>query len=75
MNELSSIDMRIKIEKETGFLCYEKQSTSQKVFFGTSDKLAEFKALAEPVVPTGTIAYCMDTGTQQMWSAFKKLWY
>ena len=34
-----------------------------------------FKAIVEDYIPTGTVAYCMDTATYEMWSAFKKQWY
>lgn len=63
------------IEKETGFVCYEDSSNNQITFFGTSDKLADFKALAADKFKTATIVYCLDTGDSQMYSKYKNAWY
>lgn len=66
--------LKEQIEEETGFVCYEVPS-QQQTWFGTSDKLSDFKKLAEPYLNTGTIVYTMDNGTYQMWSKNKKVWY
>lgn len=68
------IELKDKIEKETGFTCYDNPN-SQIVFFGTSRMLPKFKQIAEPAIPTGTMVYCIDTKDQQIWSAFEKAWF
>lgn len=67
--------VREKAEELTGFATPEPTNVAPQTWYGTSDKLAEFKAIVEDYIPTGTVAYCMDTGTYEMWSAFKKQWY
>ena len=59
----------------TGFVSYETQPGSQLVFYGTSDKLNEFKQMVGNVLPTGTAAYTMDDGETIMYSRFKEAWY
>lgn len=68
------IELKARIEKETGFTCYDNPN-AQMVFFGTSKMLSKFKELAEPYISTGTMAYCIDTKEQQIWSAFEKAWF
>ena len=67
--------LRRKIEEETGFATPEETGIAPQTWYGTSDMLAKFKEMAEPYIPTGTIAYCMDTDSYEKWSAFKKKWY
>lgn len=69
------LDLKAQIEKETGFVSYESSVNNQLTFYGTSDKLAEFKALAADKFATGTIAYCLDDGSSTMYSQFKNAWY
>lgn len=68
-------ELRIKVEEETGFATPESTEMAPQTWYGTSDKLAAFKALVEDYIPTGTIAYCIDTKTYEMWSSYKKTWY
>lgn len=74
--------LRKKIEEETGFVTFEPQfgsfapqTSEQMVWYGTSDKLADFKTLIADNVQTGTVAYCIDTKSYEMYSTFKKAWF
>lgn len=67
--------LKAKIENQTGFSCYVFQPGDHQTWYGTSDKLALFKELAEPYIQTGTAVYCIDTKTTITWSAFKQAWY
>ncbi len=67
--------LKNEVEKATGFACYETSPGSQLTFFGTSDKLSEFKELVSNKLPTGTIVYTMDDGESTMYSQFKNAWY
>ena len=64
-----------EVAQTTGFVCYETQPGNQLVFYGTSDKLSEFKTKVGNVLPTGTIAYTIDDGETTMYSRFKEAWY
>ena len=64
-----------EVARLTGFTCYETQPGSQLVFYGTSDKLNDFKELVGNILPTGTVAYTMDDGEQIMYSRFEEAWY
>ena len=68
-------ELRKKVEEETGFATPESTEIAPQTWYGTSDKLADFKALVEDYIPTGTIAYCIDSKTYEIWSAYKQLWY
>ena len=67
--------LKNQIEEETGFICYEVQPGDQTTFFGTSDKLNDFKEAVGNKFNTGSIAYCMDTGDKYMYSKYKDTWY
>ena len=64
-----------RVARETGFVCYETQPGNQLVFYGTSDKLAEFKSLVKNILPTGTTAFTMDDGETTFYSRYKEAWY
>lgn len=68
-------DSKDEIEEDTGFVCYESMPGDQLVFYGTSDKLDEFKTAIGTNAPTGSIAMAMDTGKKYMYSALKDAWY
>lgn len=67
--------LRKQVEKATGFATPESNEMAPQTWYGTSDKLAEFKEMIEDYLPTGTVVYCMDTKAYEMWSAFKGAWY
>ena len=64
-----------EIARATGFVCYETQPGNQLVFYGTSDKLAEFKTMVGNVLPTGSVAYTIDDGETAIYSRYKEAWY
>lgn len=64
-----------RVEKATGFTCFETQPDDQTVWYGTSDKFDDFKEMVGEEFPTGTIAYLMDTSKKNMYSKTKKQWY
>lgn len=64
-----------QVATQTGFVCYETQPGNQLVFYGTSDKLAEFKTLIGNTLPTGTAVYTMDDGETAFYSRYKEAWY
>lgn len=70
-------ELLVRIEKETGFSAFENAGmvSAQYMFYGTSDKYAEFKTLIGTKAPNGCIAYLMDTGESHMYSRFKNTWY
>lgn len=68
--------LKTRVEDETGFKCYEQQPGMQQVWYGTSHMFETFaNMLNDAVIPTGTIAYLMDTGVSKKWSMFTKTWY
>lgn len=69
------LKLKKRIEAETGFVCYEVQPGDQTIFYGTSDKLQEFKTLVADKFDTGTIVFTMDDCIKQMYSKYKNLWY
>lgn len=73
-NKLSDPNFRIEIEQKTGFVAYEKPG-AQTTWYGLSTKLDQFKLMVKDYIPTGTIAYCIDTKSYQMWSKFDTKWY
>ena len=75
MQNTELIELKAQIEKETGFKSYEDSANNQLTFYGTSDKLAAFKTLAADKLATGTVVYCMDDGSNAMYSAYKKQWF
>ena len=64
-----------RVEQQTGFVSYETQAGNQLIFYGTSDKLSEFKQMVGNILPTGTAAYTMDDGETVMYSRYKEEWY
>lgn len=68
-------ELKMNIEETTGFVCYEGMPGDQLVWYGTSDKLDEFKTSVNDILPTGTIAFTMDNVKKYIYSSFKKTWY
>lgn len=70
-------ELKSRIEKETGFAFYENSfmTGSQYIFYGTSDKLNDFKELVDGKIPSGTVCYCMDTREMYIYSLYKEEWY
>lgn len=76
------IELLREVEKQTGFhtfqsegMIFTPQTADQLVFYGTSDKLEDFKSMLQDYLPTGTMAYCIDNKTSTIWSDFKNRWY
>ena len=68
-------EFKKQLEEDTGFVCYEVQPGDQTVFYGTSDKLVDFREAVGDRFNTGTIVYCVDTGTTKIYSKYKDQWY
>jgi len=68
-------EFKKQLEEDTGFVCYEVQPGDQTVFYGTSDKLADFIEAVGDRFNTGTIVYCVDTGATKIYSKYKDQWY
>lgn len=69
------IKLQKEVEETTGFKCYEGQPGDQQIWYGTSDKLASFKLLVNKKLPTGSVAYLIDTKTKLFYSNYKNAWY
>lgn len=70
-------ELKLRIEQETGFGFYENSfmTGSQYIFYGTSDKLDDFRELVAGRIATGTVCYCMDTGSMYIYSKYTDTWY
>lgn len=74
--EMNKFDaLKIEVESDTGFKCYEGTPGSQVVWYGTSDQLEAFETLVNGKISTGTIAFTMDDGEKYMYSAKTEMWY
>ena len=74
--EMSTFDaLKLEVESDTGFRCYEGTPGSQVVWYGTSDQLDVFETMTTGKVNTGTIAFTMDDGGKYMYSAKTETWY
>ena len=68
-------ELRKKIEKETGFSCYEPTRAEQIVFYGVTENFENFSDMVKDYIPSGTVAYLMDTKTNKMWDDFSQKWW
>ena len=68
-------ELKAKIEKETGFYCFEDSLNVQPVFYGLSANFSSFKDLVKDYIKTGTMVVLIDTGASHMWSAVTKAFY
>lgn len=70
-------DLLKQVEEETGFKSYESAAMPdpQYTFYGLNSNLAAFKAKVANKIPTGTIAYCVDVKTNEMYYAPTNSWY
>lgn len=75
MDTVDFISLKAVAEKETGFRCYEGQPGDQQVWYGTSDRLTAFQNLVGSALPTGSVAFLMDTGVKKFYSKYKNTWY
>lgn len=69
------LELRRKIEDETGFVCYEGNAGQQSCFFGISTNADLFKEMVAGKIPTATILYLLDTGDSAMYYAPTNTWY
>ena len=69
------MEFKNRIEKATGFACFETQPDDQAVFYGTSSKFDDFKTAVGKELSTGSIAFLMDTGKKFMYSILADKWY
>lgn len=69
------LDFKKQVEDATGFTCYEVQLGDQSIWYGLSNDLADFKELLGDLYPTGTIAFCIDTGARHMYHRKTNTWF
>ena len=75
MDTIDFLELCATVEIATGFKCYEGQPGDQQVWYGTSDKFDAFKSAVGNRLPTGSVAFLIDTKTKAFYSKFKNAWY
>ena len=69
------MEFKNRVEKNTGFACYETQPDDQAVWYGLSSDFNDFKTEVGNELSTGNIAFLMDTGKKHMYSRKTHQWY
>lgn len=69
------LNFKKQVEDATGFICYEVTPGDQSVWYGLSSDYYNFKEMLGDKFPTGTIAYCIDTGARNMYHRKSDTWF
>lgn len=68
-------EIKIDIQKKSGYVCYEDMPGVQHTWWGESSKFETFKEAAKDVLLTGDIVVFVDTKASKMYSADSKRFF